>query len=467
MQKEFPLKCIHIIGIGGVGLSAIAEMLLSFGVCVQGSDSVESQNTKRLESKGIKVFIGHKSENIDGADGVIASTAVPDTNPEMVAARAKGLPVGSRADILAEILRYKHGICVSGTHGKTTTSALITHILRESGLNPCSIVGGIVNSYQSNAVYGDGKYTVVEADESDGTMVKLPTTISVVTNINPEHIVYHYGSYENYKNAFAQFVKNTAFYGYSILCTDHPAVKNIYDSVRNRWLISYGFDEAAQIRAENIRAFDDKSVFDVRLNTPMCREIWRDVTLSIIGQHNVQNALGAIGATLAAGVSGPDIIRALACFEGVQRRLTKRAEINGVKIFDDYAVHPIEIDTTLKAVREITHKGKIIAVYQPHRYTRMADLWNDFMTAFAQADVVIVADIYSAGEQPIPEYTQDKMIVEMKKHHNNVIKLEKLDDLADMIKQYSESGDTVICLGAGSISAACKDTIQILGNQSW
>ena len=461
-MQEFPLKTVHIVGIGGVGVSAIAEMLLSFGVNVQGSDALEGANTRRLEVKGVKIFIGHKAENIEGADCVVASTAVPEDNPELVAARKKGLPVGRRSEILAEILRYKQGICVSGTHGKTTTSSLITHILKETGLHPSCIVGGILNSCQSNAVCDTGRYLVVEADESDETFLKLPTTISVVTNVNPEHIVYHYGSYEKYKGAFELFVRNTAFYGYSVLCIDHPEVKKIYEKVQDRRLISYGFDTGAQISAKNVHGYDDKTTFDVVINLPDQKDVWEGVCLSLIGRHNVQNALAAIGVSLALGLKKKEIIKALGCFLGVQRRLTKRAEIGGVKIFDDYAVHPVEIDTTLTAVKDITHHGKVIAVFQPHRYTRMADVWDDFMTAFSKADTVIVADIYACGEKPIAQYTQDKMIEQMSKHHKNVFKLEKLTDLADMIKKHAKSGDTVICLGAGTISAACKEAVAVL-----
>lgn len=458
---EFPLKTVHIVGIGGVGVSAIAEMLLSFGVKVQGSDALEGANTRRLEVKGIKIFIGHRAENIEGADCVVASTAVPEDNPELMAARKKGLPVGRRSEILAEILRYKQGICVSGSHGKTTTSSLIAHILKETGMHPNCIIGGILNSCQSNAICDTGPYLVVEADESDETFLKLPTTISVVTNINPEHIVYHYGSYEKYKGAFELFVRNTAFYGYSVLCIDHPEVKKIYQTVKERRLISYGFDETANISAKNVQGYENKTTFDVILNLPDHKETWKDVTLSLIGKHNVQNALAAIAVSLALGLEKAEIVKALSCFMGVQRRLTKRAEIGGVKIFDDYAVHPVEIKTTLKAVKDIT-KGKVIAVFQPHRYTRMADVWDDFMTAFGEADTVVVADIYACGEKPIARYTQDKMIEQMSKHHKNVLKLEKLTDLADMIKKTAKSGDTVICLGAGTISAACKEAVAML-----
>lgn len=462
MKLEFPLKKVHMIGIGGVGISAIAEMLLSFGVKVQGSDVAHNQNTRRLELKGVTVFIGHKAENIEGVEAVIASTAVPEDNPEIQAARQKRIPVGRRSEILAEILRYRQGICVSGTHGKTTTSSLITHVLKEAGIEPSCIVGGILNSYQSNSLSGQGKWLVVEADESDETFLKLPTRISVVTNINPEHIAYHYGTFENYRQAFEIFVKNTAFYGCSVMCTDHPFVMDIYERIHDRMLISYGLNEKAQIRAENIHLCEDKSIFDVVLNLPDHKDTWKNVTLSLIGEHNIQNALGVIGVSLFMGVEKEKIIHALGCFQGVQRRLTKRAVLNQIKFYDDYAVHPTEIKTTLKALDHIKGKGKIHAFFQPHRYTRMEDLWDEFMESFDLADNVFVTDIYSAGEAVNPSYTQDRMIKEMKKHHDSVMKVSDLTQIDKLVSEYVSSGDTVIFLGAGSISAACQEALKKL-----
>ena len=459
MKLTCPLKKIHFIGIGGIGMSAIAEMLLDLGISVQGSDEKESGNTIRLRKNGIPVFIGHKAEHIGDADAVVISSAIKSDNPELMEAHKRHLPVGHRSEMLAEILHYKQSICVSGTHGKTTTSSLIACILMTAGFDPSFVIGGILNSQHSNARLGKGDYVVVEADESDGSFLKLPTNLSVVTNIEPEHMDY-YHTFENMKGAYTLFFKNTAFYGACIACIDHPTVREVIDKVDNRRCITYGTVAEADVRAVNIRLMKGAQVFDVEIRSETGIRQIRDVQLSMIGKHNVLNALAAISVGIYLGIGESVIKKALVSFEGIQRRLTYRGVLNQMPVYDDYGHHPTEIKATLKAVRENT-KGKVIAVFQPHRYTRLQDLWDSFLTCFTDADEVYVCDVYGAGETPIEGITAPAFARMLNKTHGHATYLPFLEDLTGLTERYT-SADTLVCLGAGSISAQITALLESL-----
>lgn len=454
MQFTCPLKKIHFIGIGGIGMSAIAEMLQDLGVYVQGSDAKESANTERLRQNGIPVFIGHKPEQIAGMDAVVISSAIQPNNPELQAARQRHLPVGHRSEMLAEILHYKQSICVSGTHGKTTTSSLIAHILMTAGRDPSFVIGGILNAQHSNARLGKGDYVVVEADESDGSFLKLPTNISVITNIDAEHMDF-YRTFENEKEAYLLFMKNTAFYGACVACIDHPVVRDLVAKTDNRSCITYGFSTDADVRAEAVRLVKGAQIFNVILKKSAddrnkTEYIIKDVRLAMIGHHNILNALAAISVANHLGISESIIKQALSSFEGIQRRLTYRGVLNNIPVYDDYGHHPTEIKATLKAVRENT-RGKVIAVFQPHRYSRLQDLWDGFLTCFEDADDVYVCDVYSAGEIPLEGITAPAFARVLATTHPHASYLPVLEDLLSLTSSYTKD-DTLVCLGAGSIS---------------
>lgn len=450
MKLTCPLQKIHFIGIGGIGMSAIAEMLVDLGIAVQGSDAKESANTIRLRENGISVFIGHDGKHLADADAVVISSAIKSDNPELVEAKRRHLPVGHRSEMLAEILHYKQSICVSGTHGKTTTSSLIASILMAAGLDPSFVIGGILNAQHSNARLGKGDYVVVEADESDGSFLKLPTSISVVTNIDPEHMDY-YHSFDNMKEAYGFFMKNTAFYGACIACIDHPTVREVIKQIDNRRCITYGTMEEADVQAINIRLLSGAQMFDVRVRTESGERIIKDIKLSMIGRHNVLNALASICVGLYLNIEVNIIKKALSSFAGIQRRLTYRGILNQMPVYDDYGHHPTEIKATLKAIRENT-AGKVVAVFQPHRYTRLQDLWDSFLTCFTDADKVYVCDIYGAGETPIEGITAPAFARVLDEAHGNAVYLPLIDDLIGLTSQYT-AADTLVCLGAGSISA--------------
>lgn len=450
MKLTCPLKKIHFIGIGGIGMSAIAEMLADIGIGVQGSDAKESANTIRVRNSGIPVFIGHDASHLEGVDAVVISSAIHPENVELKEAKRLRLPIGHRSEMLAEILNYKQSICVSGTHGKTTTSSLIASILMTARLKPSFVIGGILNSQASNARLGKGDYVVVEADESDGSFLKLPTTISVVTNIDPEHMD-HYHTFENMKKAYQLFIENTAFYGFSVVCADHPVVLEVINEVTNRQIVTYGMDKKADVHADHIRSVQDGILFDVFVkNGSKFRKI-KDVHLAMFGRHNVLNALAAIAVGVRLGIKDDVIKKALAQFEGIQRRLTWRGQFGNVRVYDDYGHHPIEVNATLKAVKEST-KGKVIAVFQPHRYSRLCDLWDDFLRCFEAADAVYVCDIYSAGEEPMVGITAPSFVQALQKEQAQVSYLPDFDSLKEIASKLSEK-DTIVCLGAGSISA--------------
>jgi len=437
-------------------MSGIAEVLHALGYAVQGSDLSESYNTERLQKQGIKVFVGHKAENIEGAAIVVISSAVKADNAELAAARAAKLPIVRRAEMLAELMRLKMAVAIGGTHGKTTTTSMVGAMLEEGDFDPTVINGGIVHKYGSNTRMGASDWMVVEADESDGTFTKLPATVAVVTNIDPEHLD-HYGDYDSIKDAFRQFVENIPFYGFAVLCTDHPAVQAMIPELSDRIVFTYGFNPQADVQATNIRTGTNGSTFDVTFSENINGEALtlRDVFLPMLGRHNVQNSLAALTIARRMGIAPASMKNALANFSGVKRRFTKTGEAGGVTVIDDYGHHPVEIQAVLKAARQAVEgtSGKVVAVMQPHRYTRLSSLFEDFCTCFNDADSVIVADVYTAGEQPIEGASKEALADGLKSHgHKHVDVLPATDALAGMIAAQVQSGDFVICLGAGDIT---------------
>ncbi|PKR60257.1 UDP-N-acetylmuramate--L-alanine ligase [Thalassospira lohafexi] len=445
---------IHFVGIGGIGMSGIAEILHNLGYSVQGSDISDNANVQRLRGLGITVFVGHEAGNITDANVVVISTAVKSDNPEVIAARADMIPVVRRSEMLAELMRLKAAIAVGGTHGKTTTTSLVATMLDAAGLDPTVINGGIINSYGTNARLGDGDWMVVEADESDGTFVKVPSTISVVTNIDPEHLD-HWKDFDQLREAFKNFVQNIPFYGFAVLCIDHPEVQALIGRVTDRRIFTFGFSPQADVRATNVRTNISDSVFDVVIRERVDSEerIIKDVRLPMVGDHNVSNSLAAITVALELGIPDEKIVSAFDGFTGVKRRFTKTGEVDGVTIIDDYGHHPVEIKAVLKAARQAT-QNNVIAVVQPHRYSRLHDLFEDFCTCFNDADNVIVADVYEAGETPIEGASRDALVEGLRNRgHRHVSALEGPEKLAEVIAAAAKPGDLVVCLGAGSISA--------------
>ena len=445
---------IHFVGIGGIGMSGISEILNNLGYSVQGSDISDNANVQRLRALGIKVFVGHKEENVEDAKVVVISTAVKPTNPEVTAARAAMIPVVRRAEMLAELMRLKAAIAIGGTHGKTTTTSLVATMLDAAGLDPTVINGGIINSYGTNARLGEGDWMVVEADESDGTFVKVPSTISVVTNIDPEHLD-HWKDFDQLREAFKNFVQNIPFYGFAVLCIDHPEVQALIGRVTDRRIFTFGFSPQADVRAVNVRTNIGDSVFDVVIRERVDSEerVIKDVRLPMVGDHNVSNSLAAITVALELGIPDEKIVSAFDGFTGVKRRFTKTGEVDGVTIIDDYGHHPVEIKAVLKAARQAT-QNNVIAVVQPHRYSRLHDLFEDFCTCFNDADNVIVADVFEAGESPIEGASRDALVEGLRNRgHRHVSALEGPEKLAEVIKSEAKPGDLVVCLGAGSISA--------------
>jgi UDP-N-acetylmuramate--alanine ligase len=445
---------IHFVGIGGIGMSGIAEVLHNLGYKVQGSDASDSYNTQRLKGYGIEVFIGHAPQHVKSATVVVVSSAIKSDNPELQEARRLRLPVVKRAEMLAELMRLKIAIAVAGTHGKTTTTALTAAMLEAAQYKPTVINGGIINARGTNAYLGEGEWMVVEADESDGSFTKLPATIGVITNIDPEHLD-HYGNFENAKAAFQTFLTNIPFYGFAVLCTDHPEVQVLSARVSDRRVITYGTNPQADVRAVNIRSSIGGETFDVEIAERLgkARTI-KNVLLSMHGHHNVRNALAAVAIACELKISDTVIVNALKSFEGVKRRFTKTGEGLGMTIIDDYGHHPVEIAATLKAARGAqANGGKVIAVVQPHRYTRLRDLMREFCTCFNDADSVIVADVYSAGEEPIEGIDSDHLVEGLlSAGHRHVVKLESPEALAATVAGMGQAGDMVVCMGAGSIT---------------
>ncbi|MGB8136986.1 MAG: UDP-N-acetylmuramate--L-alanine ligase [Pseudolabrys sp.] len=444
---------VHFVGIGGIGMSGIAEVLANLGYSVTGSDVADGANVKRLRDKGVKVAIGHKAENIDGADVVVVSSAIKRDNPELVAARAKRLPVVRRAEMLAELMRLKSCVAVAGTHGKTTTTSLVASLLDAGGLDPTVINGGIINAYGTNARLGAGDWMVVEADESDGTFLKLPTDIAVVTNIDPEHLD-HFRTFEAVQDAFRAFVENVPFYGFAVMCTDHPVVQTLVGKLEDCRILTYGENPQADVRLADLDHLNGESRFSVYFRDREGKTAHKidKLSLPMPGRHNALNATAAIAVAHALGVKADIIRKALAGFGGVKRRFTRVGEWNGAVIIDDYAHHPVEIAAVLRAARE-SAKGQVIAVMQPHRYTRLHDLFEQFCTCFNDADLVIITPVYPAGEQPITGADRDALVTGLRaRGHKQAMPLDGPEKLAPLIKSLAKPSDYVICLGAGSIT---------------
>ena len=451
----FSVGPAHIVGIGGIGMSGIADVMLTMGYEVQGSDVADSANVERLRARGVKVFIGHKPENVTGAGTVIISSAIRRDNPEVQAARAAGIPVVRRANMLAEITRLKYTVCIAGTHGKTTTTSLVACLLDGAGIDPT-----VINAYGSNYKAGESDWMVVESDESDGTFAKLHPTCAIVTNIDPEHMD-HYGTMDRLREAFDIFVENLPFYGFAVLCTDHPEVQALAARVTDRRRITYGFNLQADVRAVNLSTDLSGAHFDVEIKRPAAggARMIEGLTLPMAGEHNVQNALAAIAVALELGASDHQMRAALAKFGGVKRRFSAVGEWTPepgaapVKIIDDYGHHPVEVAAVLKAARAMQGNERLIAVCQPHRYSRLNDLFEQFSTCFDAADHVLVAPVYEAGETPIPGVTSEALVNSIRRHgHKSADVLEGLPGLADAVRPLAVPGAMVVCLGAGDIT---------------
>jgi len=458
----FDLGPVHFVGIGGIGMSGIAEIMLKIGYAVHGSDAKASANTERLEQLGTKIFIGHDAAHVgEDVSAIVYSTAVQPTNPEMVAGRARRIPLVRRAEMLAELMRLQFSIAVGGTHGKTTTTSMVAALLDAAGLDPTVVNGGIINAYGTNAKVGDGDWIVVEADESDGSFLRLKSTVAIVTNIDPEHLD-HYGDFEGVRKAFVDFVENIPFYGFAAVCLDHPEVQRLVASIDNRRLVTYGLNPQAMVRAEACDMGPDGCRFDVviqKSGLAMLDEPIRiaGLYLPMAGWHNVSNALAAIAVARELDVPDEAIRAGLAGFGGVRRRFTTIGVVGGVRIIDDYGHHPVEIAAVLKAARQVAQKGeesgRVIAVVQPHRYTRLRDLMEEFSTCFSDADAVIVADVYPAGEEPIEGIDKHALVEGIRRFgHRSANPLDGVEALAGIIGQEAREGDIVVLLGAGDIT---------------
>jgi UDP-N-acetylmuramate--alanine ligase len=443
---------VHFVGIGGIGMSGIAEVMHNLGYQVQGSDIADSYVIDGLRQRGIKVMIGHNADNLGDAAVVVTSTAVKAGNPERDAALERRIPLVRRAEMLAELMRLKHTVAVAGTHGKTTTTSLIAAMLDHGGIDPTVINGGIINSYGSNARLGASDWMVVEADESDGSFLRLDGTLAVVTNIDPEHLD-HYGDFDAIKNAFVEFVENVPFYGAAIMCLDHPEVQAILPKIRDRRIITYGFSAQADIRGENVTPHPGGNSFDVvvRARDGSLRTI-PNIQLPMPGRHNVQNALAAVAVGLEMGMSDAAIAHGFDKFGGVKRRFTKVGEVDGITIIDDYGHHPVEIRAVLSAAREGA-QGRVIAVAQPHRFTRLRDHMDDFQQAFNDADMVFITPVYAAGEGAIDGIDAAALVHGIKaRGHRSAATVADADDLARKLAEVVQGNDIVVCLGAGDIT---------------
>jgi UDP-N-acetylmuramate--alanine ligase len=445
---------LHFVGIGGIGMSGIAEVLHNLGYRVQGSDLADSANVRRLIDLGIPIAVGHEAENLGAAEVVVISSAVKPDNAEVIAARVRRIPVVRRAEMLGELMRLKWSLAIAGSHGKTTTTSMIGALLETAQLDPTVINGGIVNAYGTNTRLGAGDWMVVEADESDGTFTKLPATIAVVTNIDPEHLDY-YQDFDAIRQAFEDFVGNIPFYGFAALCIDHPVVQGMIPKLLDRRVLTYGFSPQADIRAVNVRLDRDGARYDIVVSDALLdrgRTI-PGLFLPMLGRHNVQNTLAAAAVAEAMALGDEALRAALHNFKGVKRRFTKTGEWDGVTVIDDYGHHPVEIAAVLNAARAIV-EGRVVAVVQPHRYTRLAHLFDEFCACFNDADIVLVADVYAAGEPPIEGVSRDSLVAGLIEHgHRNVHSLPDPSELASIVSELTRSGDMVVCLGAGSISS--------------
>lgn len=458
-------KSIHFVGIGGIGMSGIAEVLHNLGYNVTGSDVGENQNTQRLIKMGVHINIGHTEDVIENCLVVVVSSAIKSNNPEVVRAKALHIPVIQRAEMLAELMRLKKSVAIAGTHGKTTTTSLMASLFETAGLDPTVVNGGIINAYNTNARLGTSDWIVVEADESDGSFTRLQPTICVITNIDPEHME-HYKTFENLETSFIQFIHNMPFYGIGVLCADHPVVAGLISKITDRRLVTYGLTENAMVRAINIRPNDKGVTFDIDLATDLSLHFKssepnvhsfpkriRDVTLPMMGMHNVQNALSLVVVALELDMSEEVIRKSFENFKGVKRRFTPVGVSGNVTVIDDYAHHPVEIKTVVNAAKQACPQGRKIAVVQPHRYTRLRDLFNDFAHSFAGCDAVIVAPVYSAGEDPIDGFDSINLAKAIRKAGiQQVYDLREQRELPYLIRSIAIPGDIVVCMGAGSIT---------------
>ncbi|HZG30214.1 MAG TPA: UDP-N-acetylmuramate--L-alanine ligase [Ensifer sp.] len=454
MKMPQSIGLVHFIGIGGIGMSGIAEVLHNLGHRVQGSDQADSANVQRLRAKGIEVFVGHKAENLGDAEVVVVSTAIKKNNPELVAAREKLLPVVRRAEMLAELMRFRNAIAIGGTHGKTTTTSMVAALLEAGGLDPTVINGGIINAYGTNARMGAGEWMVVEADESDGTFLKLPADVAIVTNIDPEHLD-HYGNFDAVRAAFKQFVENVPFYGFGVMCLDHPEVQALVSRIEDRKVVTYGANPQADVRFFNIRMEGPVSVFDVEIRRRRTGEtiLIDNLRLPMPGRHNVSNATAAVAVAQRLGISTDAIRKGISAFGGVKRRFTLVGDWNGVSIYDDYGHHPVEIKAVLRAAREAC-QGRIIAVHQPHRYSRVASLFEDFAGCFNDADTIMIAPIYAAGEDPIEGVSAEELVSRIKSAgHRDARFVSGPADIAPVVAGLAKPGDFVVMLGAGNITS--------------
>lgn len=441
---------IHFVGIGGIGMSGIAEVLLNHGYVVQGSDLKRTPITDRLQELGARVFVGQTAKNIEEAEVVVISSAIKPGNAELDAARARGLPIVRRAEMLAELMRLRSNIAVAGTHGKTTTTTMVAALLDEGKFDPTVVNGGIIHAYGSNARKGDGEWMVVEADESDGTFNRLPATIAIVTNIDPEHME-HWGTEEALHKGFYDFVSNIPFYGLAVCCTDDPDVQSLVGKITDRRVVTYGFNAQADVRATNLTYENGVAHFDIALQAE--DQVIEGCSLPMPGDHNVSNALSAVAVARHLGMKADEIRNALASFGGVNRRFTRVGEVEGITIIDDYGHHPTEIAAVLKAARQAT-SGRVIAVHQPHRYTRLHHHFDDFCSCFNDADVVGIADIFAAGEDQIEGASRDDLVAGLIRHgHRHARAVVDENDLERLVREQARPGDMVVCLGAGSISA--------------
>jgi len=460
------LGVIHFIGIGGIGMSGIAEILIQSGYLVQGSDINISDNTNRLKKIGVKIFIGQKSSNINNAKIIVVSTAITNTNIELITAKKMFLPIVHRAEMLGELMRLKQSIAVGGTHGKTTTTSLISRIIEQNGMDPTIINGGIISSLGSNAKLGGGEWMIVEADESDGSFAKLNPTVAVVTNIDLEHLDHH-GNEKNLEHAFFNFVSSIPFYGFICLCIDHPRVQKLISKLEDKKVITFGLSANADIRATNIIYKNNCMNFDLniskRLNTHT--KVY-NIEFSMIGLHNIQNALAAISIGLELNIPIESIQNSLKTFNGVQRRFEKVGDYNGSLIIDDYGHHPVEISSALSAARLIAPKNKIISIFQPHRYSRLRDLFEDFCSCFNDSDQVLLLDVYPAGEKVIKKFESINLAEGLIKYgHKKVSYVKDSNKLANIIKDNLIPGDLVICLGAGTITKIANNLEYDLKNE--
>ena len=460
-MSELPLSIgtMHFTGIGGIGMSGIAEILFELGYDVQGSDLSENANVRRLRDKGITVMCGQTAENVANASIVVISTAIKQDNPELVAARERFLPIVHRAEMLGELMRLRWSVAVAGTHGKTTTTSLIATLLDSARIDPTVINGGIITGWGSNARLGKGQWMVVEADESDGSFSKLNPTVAVVTNIDPEHLDHH-GTFEALEQAFFNFVAAVPFYGFATLCIDHPAVQRLMAGIKDRRIITYGLSANADVRAVNLRHDGPAMLFDVLLSdrTAGAQSQINSLRFPMLGEHNVQNCLAAIAVALEMGMTPDEIATALASFGGVGRRFETKGVSGGVTVIDDYGHHPVEIRAALQAGRMLCGTNKLVAVVQPHRYSRLADLFDDFCACFNDADEVLVADVYAAGEAPIDGIDNAALVSGLRDHgHRGPAILNSRAALAGEILERTTAGDLVMCLGAGDITGWAAD----------